>query len=168
VPEGDWPAVLDSPQPGKAVSDLACEGRRFLSRTSASHPANGCRPIFNKSLSVGLAPQLRLQLAQCRTKPGHQRFEGAQMDGRRYHVVAGLSAVHMVVGVNRLVTAFAPSSSAARLAMTSFAFMFVEVPDPVWKMSATNWSSSRPSATSCAAFWIAPAIRPEAVAGFRW
>ena len=35
--------------------------------------------------------------------------------------------------------------------MTSLAFMFVEVPEPVWKMSTTNWSSKSPSATSRAA-----------------
>ena len=31
-----------------------------------------------------------------------------------------------------------PSSSVARLAMTSLALVLVEVPDPVWKMSTTN------------------------------
>ena len=31
--------------------------------------------------------------------------------------------------------------SPARLAMTSFAFMFEEVPEPVWKTSTGNWSS---------------------------
>ena len=43
-------------------------------------------------------------------------------------------------------TSFEPSSppriSEARLARTSLAFMFVEVPDPVWKTSTTNWSSN--------------------------
>ena len=53
----------------------------------------------------------------------------------------------------------------ARLAMTSLAFMFVEVPDPVWKTSSTNWSSSLPSATSWAACCMgsdsAPSRRPS-------
>ena len=31
-----------------------------------------------------------------------------------------------------------PSSSMARLAMTSLAFMLLEVPEPVWKISSTN------------------------------
>ena len=44
-----------------------------------------------------------------------------------------------------------PMISMARLDMTSLAFMFVEVPEPVWKMSTTNSESSLPSATSCAA-----------------
>src|SRR3954453_8775687 len=34
-----------------------------------------------------------------------------------------------------------PSSRAARVAMTSFAFMFDDVPDPVWKTSIGNWAS---------------------------
>ncbi len=35
--------------------------------------------------------------------------------------------------------------------MTSFAFMFVEVPEPVWKTSIGNWSSNSPAATRSAA-----------------
>ena len=41
--------------------------------------------------------------------------------------------------------------SPARLAMTSLAFMFVEVPEPVWKTSIGNWSSCLPAAMSSAA-----------------
>ena len=40
------------------------------------------------------------------------------------------------------------ASSPARLAITSFAFVFVDVPEPVWNTSIGNWSSWRPSATS--------------------
>src|SRR5918994_6549731 len=36
--------------------------------------------------------------------------------------------------------------SPARLAITSLAFMFEEVPEPVWKTSTGNWSSCSPSA----------------------
>ncbi len=50
-----------------------------------------------------------------------------------------------------------PSSSFARLASTSLTFMFVEVPEPVWKTSRTNWSSNFPSSTSRAAREIASA-----------
>ena len=52
-----------------------------------------------------------------------------------------------------------PRSSRARLAITSLAFMLVEVPDPVWKTSSTNSRSSRPSATSVAARMITSASR---------
>ena len=34
-----------------------------------------------------------------------------------------------------------PSRRAASVAMTSLAFMFDEVPEPVWKTSIGNWSS---------------------------
>ena len=37
------------------------------------------------------------------------------------------------------------ASSPARLAITSLAFMFEEVPEPVWKTSTGNWSSCSPS-----------------------
>ena len=43
----------------------------------------------------------------------------------------------------------------ATLEITSLAFMFVEVPDPVWKMSTTNASSCFPSMTSWAASTMA-------------
>ena len=45
----------------------------------------------------------------------------------------------MVVGVHRV---------PAMLAITSLAFMFDEVPEPVWKTSIGNWSSCSPSATA--------------------
>ena len=38
--------------------------------------------------------------------------------------------------------------SPARLAITSLAFMFEEVPEPVWKTSIGNWSSCSPAATA--------------------
>ena len=62
------------------------------------------------------------------------------------HVVGDLLHVDVVVGVDRLLAAaLAVAISLARLAITSLAFMLVEVPLPVWKMSTTNWSSSLPS-----------------------
>ena len=48
--------------------------------------------------------------------------------------------------------------SAARLASTSFAFMFDEVPDPVWNTSIGNSASQSPRATSAAAAAIASAL----------
>ncbi len=50
-----------------------------------------------------------------------------------------------------LTSSFACTPSPASAAMTSFAFMFELVPDPVWKTSIGNWSSSSPSATRSAA-----------------
>src|SRR4051812_34656054 len=43
---------------------------------------------------------------------------------------------------------FGCAPSPARLAITSLAFMFELVPEPVWKTSMGNWSSWRPSAIS--------------------
>ena len=48
-------------------------------------------------------------------------------------------------------SSFACTSSPASVASTSFAFMFEEVPDPVWKTSIGNWSSSSPFAIRAAA-----------------
>ena len=41
-----------------------------------------------------------------------------------------------------------PSARVARVAMTSFAFMFELVPEPVWKTSTGKWRSSSGSARS--------------------
>ena len=53
---------------------------------------------------------------------------------------------------------FGWASSPARLAITSFAFMFDEVPEPVWKTSTGNWSSCLPSPISSPAFAIFSAM----------
>ena len=45
----------------------------------------------------------------------------------------------------------------ARVAITSLAFMFELVPDPVWNTSTGNWASCAPAATSSAAAAIAAA-----------
>src|SRR5262245_12104694 len=55
-------------------------------------------------------------------------------------------------------SSFACTSSPASVASTSFAFMFEEVPDPVWKTSIGNWSSSSPLATRSAADAIRSAL----------
>ena len=44
--------------------------------------------------------------------------------------------------------------SPARFAMTSLAFMFVDVPEPVWKTSIGNWSSWSPATIASAAVAI--------------
>ena len=76
-----------------------------------------------------------------------------QVDGGGDHVVGRLAHVHRVIGMDRGLAAPAPAETAHWRcpAITSLVFMFVEVPLPVWKTSSTNWSSSLPSATACAA-----------------
>ncbi len=53
---------------------------------------------------------------------------------------------------------FGWASSPAIAAITSFAFMFDEVPEPVWKTSTGNWSSWSPAATSSPAAAIFSAM----------
>ena len=48
--------------------------------------------------------------------------------------------------------------SLARPAITSLAFMFDWVPDPVCQMTSGNWLSRSPRATSPAACWMTSAI----------
>ena len=55
-------------------------------------------------------------------------------------------------------SSFACTPSPARLAMTSFAFMLDDVPEPVWKTSIGNWSSSSPPAIRSAAAAIRSAF----------
>ena len=67
-----------------------------------------------------------------------------------------------------------PLARQTRLAMTSLAFMFVEVPEPVWKTSTGNCPSRSPAATCSAASrmasatssgrWPSEALAPAAAA----
>ena len=58
-----------------------------------------------------------------------------------------------------LTWSLACTPSPASVAITSLAFMFVEVPEPVWKTSIGNWSSCVPATMARAAFSIRPARR---------
>ena len=49
-----------------------------------------------------------------------------------------------------LTWSFACTSSPASVAITSLAFMFEHVPEPVWKTSIGNWSSCSPAAIAVA------------------
>ena len=57
-----------------------------------------------------------------------------------------------------------PSISIARFEITSLAFMFDWVPEPVCQTTSGKWSSSLPAATSAAAAAIASAERRVEVA----
>ena len=57
-----------------------------------------------------------------------------------------------------LTSSFAWTSSPASVAITSLAFMFDEVPEPVWKTSIGNWSSSSPAAIRSPAAAIRSAL----------
>ena len=57
-----------------------------------------------------------------------------------------------------LTSSFACTSSPASEAITSFAFMFELVPEPVWKTSIGNWSSCSPCAIASPAAAIRSAL----------
>src|SRR6187551_326748 len=57
-----------------------------------------------------------------------------------------------------LTSSFAWTSAPARAAITSFAFMFEDVPDPVWNTSIGNWSSNSPFAMRSPAAAIRSAL----------
>ena len=95
----------------------------------------------------GLARERALELLQRGQQRVRRLVERGEVHGAREHVVGRLAHVHVVVGVD--------ASSPASVAMTSLAFMFDEVPEPVWKTSIGNWSSCSPAATASAAVAIA-------------
>ena len=84
-------------------------------------------------------------------------------EGTRSSVTANAAATWIAVGKVSLLDWLALTwslgctPSPARPAMTSLAFMFELVPDPVWKTSIGNWPSCSPAATDRAAAAIASA-----------
>ncbi len=91
----------------------------------------------------GLPAQRPRQVLEGRDEPVLDLGGGGQVHGRGEHVVGGLRGVDVVVGVHPV-----PRRSLARVARTSFMFMLVEVPEPVWKTSRGNSWSQWPAATS--------------------
>ncbi len=86
---------------------------------------------------VGLGGERRLELLQRGQQLVRRLGQRGEVHRGGEDVVGRLAHVHVVVG-------WAPSP--ARLAITSLAFMFDEVPEPVWKTSTGNWSSCSPRA----------------------
>ena len=74
------------------------------------------------------------------------RARGREVHRGREHVVRRLRHVHVSFGCTG-----APSRALARPAMTSFAFMFDDVPEPVWNTSIGNCVVRAPPTTSSAA-----------------
>ena len=92
-----------------------------------------------------------VEFFQSRGQIVFDRHGDGDVNGRGEHVVGRLPHVHVVVGMDRLglrTKRSPPMISMARLAITSLAFMLLEVPEPVWKMSSGNSLSNLPSATS--------------------
>jgi hypothetical protein len=86
--------------------------------------------------------------------------------GSRCPAIASAALTWITVGITSLLlwlrltwsfgcTGVPPEYCVARRAITSFAFMLLLVPEPVWKTSIGKWASWRPAATSRAARWMA-------------
>jgi hypothetical protein len=101
------------------------------------------RPLFTTSSnSRALASQRVAQPLQRGDQVLVDRDARRDVHRRGDHVVGALPHVDVIVRVHRG-PALTPTGPRG-LAITSLAFMLVEVPLPVWKMSSTNWSSHRP------------------------
>ena len=134
-------------------------------RTVAAYPLNSCpsvtgvasmrcvRPAFTSGAN---SSAFRSRLAASRSS-----------DGIRSATTARVAATWIAVGKTSLLDWLAltwslgcTSTPAARAseAITSFAFMFEDVPDPVWNTSTGKASRCLPAATSSAAATIASAV----------
>ena len=80
---------------------------------------------------VALREEGRRKLAHRRPQPFDRAMQ-RDLHGRRIHVIRRLAEIDVIVRDGRACSRRdpCPSSSSARLAITSFAFMFVEVPAP--------------------------------------
>ena len=91
------------------------------------------------------ASALAANARSSRSSAGSSRLrrlvERGEVHRGREHVVGRLAHVHVVVRV---------TPSPASVAITSLAFMFDDVPEPVWKTSIGNWASCSPWAISSA------------------
>ena len=108
---------------------------------------------------------------------GERRLEPLERGQQRVSVASSSAARCTALGNTSLddwpmlTWSFGCAPSPARFAMTSLAFMFDDVPEPVWKTSIGNWSSCSPSAISSAAAAIrcarSPSSSPELGVGAR-
>src|SRR5919204_386545 len=144
----------------------------FCSSGSASSasPARGPEPISRRSLAIFVSETATTLSAPdastsaSRAACASNGLAGARMR-RLVSSVSSSSAARWTADGKTsfddwpmLTSSFACTSSPARAAITSFAFMFEEVPEPVWKTSMGNWSSSSPAATRSAALAIRSAL----------
>ena len=140
------PPIADSSNlPGKPPNLLAQPQRRGVGQMRAADLDDACptRAAFSAALPRSRSSAGIKLRAGCRPATATWMAVGKMS-------LRALPHVDVVVGVDRLRTAkrSPPTISMARLAITSLAFMLLEVPEPVWNTSTGNWSSSLPSATS--------------------
>src|SRR5882757_509226 len=174
-------ATTDPPNPGGAFNPVptavppmgssASRGRVSRSRAAlcstwvAQPPASWPRVIGTASIRWVRPALTTSRQSAARRRSAAARYSSA---GTTSLATASVAARWMVVGKTSLEDweAFtwsfgwtsAPSARVARVAITSLAFMFEEVPEPVWNTSTGKCSSCCPSATSSAAAAITLAI----------
>ena len=134
------------PESGDAVLDLRGVAAELLAERDRGRVhqmrAAGLHDLGELALlrAQGLAPDARAAGIKSSVSGGR----GREVHRRREHVVRRLRRVD----VRR---SDAPARRARRKQVrpiTSFAFMFDDVPEPVWNTSIGKWSSSSPAATS--------------------
>ena len=89
--------------------------------------------ILSHSLALSASTSCKLLAGRGSARSVIAMADG-DVDRRGEHVVGALPHVDVVVGMDRLVLAAKrspPSISMARLAITSLAFMLLDVPEPV-------------------------------------
>ena len=141
-----WRTTLAYPENScpSVIGTASCRCVRAAVTTAANSPALFCE----RGGKLGAAPVRRAPPP----RPGRQR---GWRSGRRRCCSGPCSRDRSGA---RAVARVPPRSSSARFAITSLAFMLVEVPEPVWKTSTTKSPSNLPSATSIAACSMARPI----------
>ena len=143
-------------------------------RTCDAHaPASWPRVIGTASIRCVRPDFTTSAHSAARTSIAPARYSSAGMTSLS---TASVAATWMVVGkvsfddCDALTWSFGctsrPRARLARVAMTSLAFMFDEVPDPVWKTSIGKCASWAPSATSSAASAMASATSASSTPSF--
>ena len=139
-PSGIWPSRGNV---SRDARDALAHLRRVAAELLAERHGHRVHPVGAARLDdvVELA-RLRLERrARASSSAGSSSFDDL---AERGEVHRGREDV--VDDWPMLTSSFAWTSSPASEAITSFAFMFDDVPEPVWNTSIGNWSSSSPSA----------------------
>ena len=138
-----------APSPSRSTSSGSCrEGRELL----AERHRHGVLQLRAAHLDdarelLALVPRTPRRARAIAASASRLASADAELQRRRIDVVRRLDAVDVVVRVQdaRSRRARGPSSSSARFAITSLAFMFVDVPAPPWIMSTRNCSCCLPA-----------------------
>ena len=162
--------VAVPPSATSASSSMACCTRRMPCRICAAYPPNSwprrtgvasirwVRPLLSTSSN---ASALSEKASCSRSRAGSNSSCSARLAETCIAVgITSFDDCDMLTwsfGCTRLLPRSPPRATDAALAITSLAFMLVDVPLPVWKMSMTNSSSSSPLATRSAAAMMASA-----------